>query len=483
MYQRRRHGWLRYRDFIILDLICLQVAFYLAYVLRFGFSFPYFDESYRSVALVMSFIDLFVLIFFDSLSNILNRGYYEGFKKTTKHVALVILFITFYFFIVRSVTDTSRLFLMVLAVIYFIIDYSVRLLWKRILIKYTHKFERRSLLIVTVEDNIETVLESVTINNPDRYRIMGIVTMEDNRIGQEVKGIKIVSDAKNATEYICREWVDEVLISVPGEIPFPQDLINDFVDMGITVHLELAKSAKLDGQKQFVERMGDFVVLTTSINTATSIESLFKRTVDILAGLAGCIITGILFIILAPFIYISSPGPIFFSQVRVGKNGKKFNIYKFRSMYMDAEERKKELMAQNRVSDGMMFKLDFDPRIIGSKQTPDGKIHRGIGNIIRDFSLDEFPQFLNILKGEMSLIGTRPPTVDEWEKYDLHHRSRLAIKPGLTGMWQASGRSNITDFEDVVKLDRQYISEWSMSLDVKILLKTVAVVFKREGSM
>ena len=204
---------------------------------------------------------------------------------------------------------------------------------------------------------------------------------------------------------------------------------------------------------------------------------------DILGGLVGCLITGILFIILAPIIRKQSPGPIFFTQTRVGKNGKKFKMYKFRSMYMDAEERKKELMAQNRVKDGMMFKLDWDPRIIGSRQLPDGTVKKGVGNFIRDWSLDEFPQFINVLLGDMRLVGTRPPTVDEWEKYNLHHRARLATKPGVTGMWQVSGRSNITDFEEVVKLDKQYITEWNLGMDIKILLKTVGVVFKREGSM
>ena len=150
---------------------------------------------------------------------------------------------------------------------------------------------------------------------------------------------------------------------------------------------------------------------------------------------------------------------------------------------MNAEEQKKELMEANRIKDGMMFKLDYDPRIIGSKKLKDGTIKRGIGNIIREWSLDEFPQFYNVLKGDMSLVGTRPPTVDEWEKYDLHHRARLAVKPGITGMWQVSGRSNITDFEDVVRLDKKYIEEWSQALDIKILLKTFLVVFGRGGAM
>ena len=200
---------------------------------------------------------------------------------------------------------------------------------------------------------------------------------------------------------------------------------------------------------------------------------------DICGGLVGCILTGIIFLFVAPAIYIKSPGPIFFSQYRVGKNGRKFKIYKFRSMYMDAEERKKELMKQNRVSDGLMFKMENDPRVIGSEKGP-GK---GIGNFIRKTSLDEFPQFFNVLKGDMSLIGTRPPSVDEWVKYDLYHRARLAIKPGLTGMWQVSGRSEITDFVKGVKLDTKYISEWSFLLDIKILFKTVLIVLGQKGSM
>ena len=183
--------------------------------------------------------------------------------------------------------------------------------------------------------------------------------------------------------------------------------------------------------------MGNYTVVTTCINMASAGQLILKRIMDICGGLVGCILTGIIFLFVAPAIYIKSPGPIFFSQYRVGKNGRKFKIYKFRSMYMDAEERKKELMKQNRVSDGLMFKMENDPRVIGSEKGP-GK---GIGNFIRKTSLDEFPQFFNVLKGDMSLIGTRPPTVDEWEKYELHHRARLAIKPGLTGMWQVSGLS------------------------------------------
>ena len=187
--------------------------------------------------------------------------------------------------------------------------------------------------------------------------------------------------------------------------------------------------------------------------------------------------------IVGPIIKKQSPGPILFAQERVGQNGKHFKMYKIRSMRLDAEEHKKELMEQNRVKDGMMFKLDFDPRIIGNEILPDGTKKTGIGEFIRKTSLDEFPQFFCVLTGVMSTVGTRPPTLDEYKKYKYHHRARMSVKPGVTGMWQASGRSEITDFEEVVRLDTEYISNWSLSLDLKLILKTIWVVLRHKGAM
>ena len=319
---------------------------------------------------------------------------------------------------------------------------------------------------------LDTVVYNIRNFNYEMFHVAGVAVIDCDMVGHDCgDSITVVANADTVADYVCREWVDEVFVNLPDDAPYPETLLNQLTEMGAVVHMKLAKTSNLIGEKKFVERLGIYTVLTTSINYATTKQLFMKRALDILGGLVGCLITLILTVILGPLIYIQSPGPIFFSQVRVGKNGKKFKIYKFRSMYMDAEERKKELMAQNDIKDGMMFKMDNDPRII-----------KGIGNFIRDYSLDEFPQFWNVLKGDMSLVGTRPPTVDEWEKYEMHHRSRLAFKPGLTGMWQVSGRSNITDFEEVVRLDTEYIKKWSPGLDIKILFKTVAVVLGKVGS-
>ena len=196
---------------------------------------------------------------------------------------------------------------------------------------------------------------------------------------------------------------------------------------------------------------------------------IIKRAIDIVGALIGLLVTAVVTIFVAPAILIESPGPIFFKQKRVGKNGRYFYMYKFRSMYRDAEERKKALMEQNEMK-GLMFKMTDDPRITK------------VGRFIRATSIDELPQFFNVLKGDMSLVGTRPPTVDEFMQYAGYHKRRLSIKPGITGLWQVSGRSSITDFEEVVALDLKYIREWSIGLDIRILLKTVKIVLTGSGS-
>jgi lipopolysaccharide/colanic/teichoic acid biosynthesis glycosyltransferase len=208
-----------------------------------------------------------------------------------------------------------------------------------------------------------------------------------------------------------------------------------------------------------------------------------KRLLDSFGGIALSIVAVLAIIIIGPIIKIKSPGPILYKQERIGQNGRHFKMFKIRSMYMDADARKQELMEQNRVTSGMMFKLDFDPRIIGNEQLPDGTRKTGIGEFIRRTSIDELPQGFNVLLNQMSLVGTRPPTVDEWEKYELHHRARLATKPGITGMWQVSGRSNITDFEEITRLDTEYIENWSIGLDIRILIKTVGTVLAHRGAM
>ena len=192
---------------------------------------------------------------------------------------------------------------------------------------------------------------------------------------------------------------------------------------------------------------------------------LIKKVMDIVGGIVGSSIALCMFPIVGLLIKLETPGPILFKQRRIGKKRKPFYIYKFRTMGVNAEKQKKDLMDQNEL-EGAVFKMKNDPRVTR------------VGKILRKFSIDEFPQFFNVIKGEMSLVGTRPPTHKEVKEYENWHHKRISIKPGVTGMWQVSGRNEIKDFDEIVKLDIQYIDNWSLWLDIKIIFKTFKAIFE-----
>ena len=468
MYRKNANGWLKHIDFIILDMVCLQLAFMIAYFVKNGNIHLYNNFLYRNMAIILEVADLMVLLIFGTLKSVLKRGHYQEFVKTLKHGFIVCLLAVLYLFTVQKGIFFSRFILFLTIGIYFILTYIVRELWKSNIKKGVNSGKRRKLLIVSSSSIADKVIENVEKNNYSRYDIVGVALLDKDLIGNRINTASVVANNETVGMYACKEWVDEVLIVLPKEIAYPNTLIEQLTEAGITVHMNLAKVVNSPGKKQFVEKIGDYAVLTTSINYASLNELFLKRFFDIICGLFGCILTLIICIFIGPAIYIASPGPIFFSQERVGKNGKKFKMYKFRSMYLDAEERKAELMKDNKLGDGKMFKLDFDPRVIGNKVMPDGSHKTGIGEFIRKTSLDEFPQFFNVLKGDMSIVGTRPPLISETNLYEYQHFARLAIKPGITGMWQVSGRSEIIDFDEVVKLDKYYIENWNLGLS-KIL--------------
>lgn len=412
MYRKNANGWLKHIDFIILDMICLQMAFVMAYFIKNGNIHLYNNFLYRNMAIIIELADLMVLLIFGTLNGVLKRGYYQEFVKTLKHGFIVGLLAILYLFSVQKGVFFSRFILFLTIGIYFILTYIVRVLWKSHIKKGVNSGKRRKLLIVTSSTIAGKVIENVEKNNYSRYDIVGVALLDKNLIGKQIDNVSVVANNETAGMYACKEWVDEVLIVLPKEIAYPNTLIEQLTLAGITVHMNLAKVVNSPGKKQFVEKIGDYTVLTTSINYVSLNELFLKRVFDIICGLLGCILTLAICIFIGPAIYIASPGPIFFSQERVGKNGKKFKMYKFRSMYLDAEERKAELMKDNKLGDGKMFKLDFDPRVIGNKVMPDGSHKTGIGEFIRKTSLDEFPQFFNVLKGVSGIIEPTEKKLD-----------------------------------------------------------------------
>lgn len=499
-------------------MIVLQIAFIFAFrIRRVGGAWPYTMQVYRVLAVVLTGVDFLIASIFNTMRNVLRRGYYQELIDTLKHVLLVFLVMTLYMFTAQSGDVYSRVALYLTTILHFVLGYSTRVIWKIVVRKIKKESMKASMLLVADEKQVPEILSKV--DQTDEIRYVGVVLSNRSAEGEEIEGLRVVADLETTADYICREWIDEVFVypaqmtdmeirgsalyeSIEGYLNDTRSVFTDSVytdgpdtdqdeasvasiieacrQMAVPVHIRLPIS-DADG-KSFIEKVGGYRVLTTTYNYTRPTQLVLKRLMDIFAGLAGSLIALIVMLVVGPKIKRESPGPVLYKQIRIGQNGKKFLIFKLRTMYMDADERKKELIEKNRISDGMMFKLDWDPRIIGNKIV-DGKQITGIGEKLRSGSWDELPQFFNILRGQMSLVGTRPPTVDEWEKYKYHHRARLATKPGLTGMWQVSGRSKITDFEEVVRLDTEYISNWSIGLDLRIILKTIKVVITKDGAM
>lgn len=469
MYKREHRSWMKHLDFTILDMLCLELAYALAYVIRLGIDNEYMNEQYRRLALMLVMIDICVVFFSESYKSILRRSNTQELSSVVIHVSTIVAGVLVYMYL----TKQSQIFARQIVLMYWAFSIMFEFVGRSLLKKFLkHKMMNSknlsAMIIVTTNELVEKCLEEFEDLPYREFAVQGVVVVDVPRKGQVIRGIPVVANADDFFAYVKDNVVDEVFIN-GNTIASSQALADELLEMGVTVHFNLVHESKLMPNK-VVEKCGKYMVLTSSMRIATPRQLFVKRLMDIVGGLIGLVFMLLAMLIFAPVIKIQSPGPVFFSQVRVGRNGRRFRCYKFRSMQVDAEDRKQELMDSNEMS-GQMFKMEDDPRIFP------------IGKFMRKYSIDELPQFWNILKGEMSLVGTRPPTEEECVAYEIRHRARLGIKPGLTGMWQVSGRNNITDFEEVVQLDTYYITNWSIALDLKILLKTIQVVISGKGSM
>ena len=466
MYTRTDGNWWKHWDFMLLDLIVLEAAFMLAYYLRHGSYIFQGSRIYKEMAVMLIAFHIVIVFFMKYYRNILKRGALQEIQMVVGYNVIFFTVLMAYMMLRKNTDEYSRIAL----VLFFLLDCALMLVIHMVhknFLLHRRRGERNMqvMLLITDSEKAEELVAKIQKNEYGVTRLAGVILLDRSATGETVAGIPVVADRDTMYEYARQNVVDEILFNTTQADR--DSYVERFLFMGITVHIDLEFLLNTEGG--MLNRIHSIPVLTTSINTVTNSQIFFKRMLDIIAGIIGMAVTLIAALIFGPIIYFQSPGPIFFTQNRVGRNGRQFKIIKFRSMYVDAEARKEELLVHNEMQ-GLMFKMEDDPRV-----TP-------IGRFLRRTSIDELPQFFNILRGDMSLVGTRPPTVDEYEKYDSVHKSRLATKPGLTGLWQVSGRSRITDFEEVVRLDNEYIRNWSFWLDLKIIWKTIGVVLKGEGA-
>lgn len=478
MYKRINPGWIKHWDFEILDVVCLEIGFLLAYVIRHRDVFPYLPQMYLRLAVMLAAFDLVVVFFTNNYKSILQRNKTQELVAVVQHITIVELLLLLFEYLMQESNAFSRSVFFMSWAFSMMFSLAGRLVLKKLVRKRLTSVKNQSrMMILVAQGHAGQCIRQLYQKTWRSYRVtaIGVIGCDEKEDAIDAD-IPVLFGREHVLEYVRQGVVDEVYIDTFVDREDLNRQVDLFLGMGITVHIGMGFLPE-NLPNQIVERMGDAYVVTTAIKTASGWQIALKRAVDIVGALVGLAMTGVIFLFAAPAIKLASPGPVFFKQKRIGKNGRVFNMYKFRSMHVNAEEMLPQLMNQNEMN-GLMFKVENDPRIIGSEKGP-GK---GVGNFLRKTSLDEFPQFWNVLRGEMSLVGTRPPTVNEYEQYDFHHKIRLSMKPGITGLWQISGRSDITDFDKVVELDTAYIENWSMILDFKILLKTVGVVLGRKGS-
>lgn len=479
---RRQFMWEFNCDFLVMIIANLISFSFFRFIIPKIIVYDYIEWIEYAITLVIAFSVLFIT--FHKSIDIHNRNRIKEGISVIKNTVITYLAVIAILALLKNDILESRYFIISGFFSTVVLTTIERYMLKRWLTGHFTKSKITSLVgVITTEDLAQSFvtelqndwtikLSGIALLNRSEAAIGG--TAVKQKLVTEICDVPVVADDESFLDWIRSSPLDEVYINIPYKTSSEvQEMVEELEDMGITVHINIPVLDKMLDESKFnninCRMQAGYPMATFSASVADERMLAIKRIMDIILGALGCIVSIPIIAIVAVPLLIESPGPLFFKQDRVGRNGRIFKCYKLRSMYKDAEKRKAELMNENQMN-GFMFKMDNDPRITR------------VGKFIRKYSIDELPQFFNVVKGDMSLVGTRPPTVDEFNQYESRHKRRLSMRPGITGMWQVSGRSNITDFEEVVKLDCQYIDEWSLLLDIKILFKTVIVVLTHKGA-
>ncbi len=466
-----RSSQLRRFVVFLIDVFGILIGFMFSWFLRFGeFVSWHESELYISTLVIMVLSYIVIFVFYDNKRpSVVHQSVFENFISVFSNTFILIVIYLAYLFVMQRGALVSRYVIGFTFLFAFIFNLIFRLIFRYILIIYSKEGERvTNVMLVTLSFLAKGITEEFQENQGYLMRISCITILDKDMVGRNINGIPVVGNKDNYLDTHRQNVYDEVFVNIPYSYEVKlRKIIMGFEQMGVTINLNI--EFNVDAREKIIRNFAGYQVVSFSAMILDPGSIFIKRLFDIIGSIVGLFICGISLVIFGPIIKLTSPGPVLFAQTRVGINGRRFRIYKLRTMYKDAEERKAALMAHNEMK-GLMFKIKDDPRI-----TP-------IGRFLRKTSIDELPQFLNVFLGDMSLVGTRPPTEDEYEKYRNYHMRRLSIKPGITGMWQVSGRNEIKNFEDVVRLDLSYIDNWSLLLDIKLIFKTVWIVIFGKGA-
>jgi exopolysaccharide biosynthesis polyprenyl glycosylphosphotransferase len=462
---------------IFADLLVLAVSFILAYYLRANIYFFYRLDLFPSRVIMGTIYPLdnylwLLLIILPVWYGLLSsQGLYESFrtKRLTEIVWIIVkagfvaTLITGTLIFIFKLTYVSRIFM------FFFLAISVSLLSiEKIMLIQSFKHARpkedsyKHLLVVGTGKRAGKFVQMVKQHPEWGIKIVGIIDDEPEKVGTDVSNIKVIGLLKDIPDILHAKIVDEVVFIIPRSwlSRIEQSILScerEGIKVSVAVDLFDFKIGKLQATD-----LGGIPLMRLETTPGSPWELFMKRSLDIIVSLVGLVLLAPVLLLKAVVIKLNYSGPLFFKQVRNGMNGRKFTLLKFRSMVVGAEEMQEELLALNEM-DGPVFKIRNDPRMTR------------IGRFLRKTSLDELPQLINVLKGDMSLVGPRPPIPGEVTNYKTWQRRRLSMRPGITCFWQISGRNEV-NFEQWMKLDLEYIDNWSLWLDLKILFKTIPIV-------
>jgi exopolysaccharide biosynthesis polyprenyl glycosylphosphotransferase len=459
------------------DLCLVIISFFIGYFIRQKLEGIHPLSVYIGLLPVLLFIWGVLLYYFGMYDNFVIKKMSEIIMIVIKTTILGFILFGSYVFILHLQEQVTRLMMgitFVVAAILIVMEkitliYILRYVQKRGTGFKSILFTLRSVLVVGTGERAREFISLINNNPQWGIKIVGLVDMDKTKIGEIIEGHNIIGSFDDIPSVIHKNIVDEVAFIIPRSwINSIEDIMKFCEEEGLTIHLavdlfefKVLKAKQTD--------LAGFPLLTFE-GISHNLGHLFvKRIFDFVVSAVALVLSAPIFLFSAFLIKVTSGSPVLFKQERCGLYGRKFVLYKFRTMVVDAESKLKDILEYNEMN-GPVFKMTNDPRVIK------------VGKWLRKFSLDELPQLWNVFKGDMSLVGPRPPLPSEVEMYDNWQRRKLSMRPGITCLWQVSGRSEIGDFNEWMKLDLEYIDNWSLWLDFKILLKTIPVVLSGEGA-
>lgn len=386
--------------------------------------------------------------------------------KTVLQGGLIIVLTAF----ITQPVQISRIFIIMFIVINLAL-LSVERIFIRLISRYIREkgYNFRRIIIVGTEEASRDVVNVIEKNKHWGLKILGFINDDPHVTRTQAYGYNILGNLSGIQDIIRKEAIDEVIFAVTRKrFDELEDTFLMLEDHGVNARVVFNFFPQVVA-KVSMEDLDNIPLLTFSTIPSNTFAMFAKRLLDVAVSLLLMLITSPVMLVTAFLVKATSSGPILFRQKRCGLNGRVFMLYKFRSMISDAEEKKKGLEERNEMV-GPAFKIKDDPRVTG------------VGRFIRNASIDELPQLWNVLKGDMSIVGPRPPLLEEVAEYARWQRRKLSMKPGLTCLWQVNGRNKVRHFDDWARLDLQYIDKWSLKLDLMIFLKTVGVVLFRKGA-